>query len=60
MTTYWPDTKIVKSQGNAFDWRAKVTVITDDKNWKQGIVGARNASLKKANFTIYSKAKASK
>jgi hypothetical protein len=60
MNIYWPDTKIVKSQGNAFDWRAKATAITEDIKWKQGITGTRNATLKKANFTIYSKAKASK
>ena len=60
MDIYWPDTKIVKSQGNAFDWRAKADVITNDKAWKQGVIGARNATLKKANFTIYSKARQSK
>lgn len=60
MTTYWPDTNIVKSQGNAFDWRVKTTVITEDRKWKQGITGTRNATLKKANFTIYSKARQSK
>lgn len=60
MNIYWPGTKIVKSQGNAFDWRVKAPVLTDDRSWKQAIVGARNASLNKANFTIYSKARASK
>jgi hypothetical protein len=60
MDIYWPDTKIVKSQGNAFDWRAKTDVITNDKTWKQSTTGTRNATLKKANFTIYSKARATK
>jgi hypothetical protein len=60
MEIYWPDTKIVKSRGNAFDWRAKTDVITNDKTWKQAISGTRSATLKKSAFTIYSKARASK
>jgi hypothetical protein len=60
MNIYWPDTKIVKSQGNAFDWRAKADAITDDKGWKQAVVAKNKVTLKKSTFTIYSKARQSK
>jgi hypothetical protein len=57
MNIYWPDTKIVKSQGNAFNWRVKTTAITEDKGWKQAVVAKNKVTLKKSTFTIYSKAR---
>jgi hypothetical protein len=57
MNIYWPGTKIVKSQGNAFDWRAKTDAITDDKGWKQAVLAKNKTTLKKSTFTIYSKAR---
>jgi len=60
MSVYWPGSNIVKSKNNAFDWKAKSSVLTDSKEWKQSLAGAYNASLKKSSFTIYSKAKPSK
>jgi hypothetical protein len=60
MEIYWPGTGIVKSHNNAFDWRIKTLVITDDKGWKQAVVAKNKVTLKKSAFTIYSKARASK
>jgi hypothetical protein len=64
MTEYWPGTKIVKSKNNAFNWQSEKTALTDNKKWKQSIVGAFNASfnksLKKSSVNVYSKAKSSK
>lgn len=63
MNIYWPGTKIVKSQGNAFDWRVKTkSAVTQDKDWKQSATGTRNAVrhgdvTKSTSFTVYSKAK---
>ena len=31
MSTYWPGTNIIKSQGNAFDWRRGSSIISKDK-----------------------------
>ena len=62
MNIHWPGTKIVKSQGNAFDWRAKSTsTVTQDKEWKQSATATLNAVrhgdvTKSTSFTVYSKA----
>ncbi len=64
--TYWPGTNVVKSKGNAFDWRAsRDSVVTQDKDWKQSATGTRNAVrygdvTKSTSFTVYSKARPSK
>lgn len=63
---HWPGTNIVKSRGNAFDWRTKhESVVTQDREWKQSTTGARNAvrygdTTKSTSFTVYSKVKVSK
>jgi len=63
MNIHWPGTTIVKSQGNAFDWRVKTnSAVTQDKDWKQSATGTRNAVrygdvTKSTSFTVYSKAK---
>lgn len=58
---YWPGTKIIKSQGNAFDWRKRGSAVLNDP-----IIKASNSAKKKStpktpeprqSFTIYSKAK---
>lgn len=58
---YWPGTNIVKSRGNAFDWRKGFSVVANDKS-----IRATNNAKKQAisagpepkqAFTIYSKAK---
>ena len=62
MNIHWPGTKIVKSHGNAFDWRAKSnSTVTQDKDWKQSATGTLNAVrhgdvTKSTSFTVYSKA----
>jgi len=60
ISNYWPGTKILKSNNNAFNWQAKKEVLTDNKAWRQSVSGTFNESLKKSTFTIYSKAKPSK
>lgn len=63
---HWPGTKIVKSQGNAFDWRrGHKSAVTQDKEWKQSATGTRNAVrygdvTKSTSFIVYSKAVRSK
>lgn len=58
---YWPGTKIVKSQGNAFDWRGRTSIVTQDKhlkasnNAKAQMAGA--STDPKRSFTIYSRAR---
>lgn len=58
---YWPGTKIVKSQGNAFDWRGRTSIVTQDKNLKatnNAKAQAAGVSVEsKKSFTIYSKAR---
>lgn len=64
--THWPGTNIVKSHGNAFDWRrGHQSSVTQDKEWKQSATGTRNAvrygdTTKSTSFTVYSKVKVSK
>lgn len=41
---YWPGSRIVKSKGNAFDWRGKVSVLSD----KRSEIAQRNATTDKA------------
>jgi hypothetical protein len=58
---YWPGTEIVKSTRNAFNWRAEPSEVTSTKEFKASVAAKRNAHMQKARqFTVYSKAKASK
>lgn len=41
---YWPGTKIVKSNGNAFDWRGRVSVLSD----KKSLIAQKNATTPNA------------
>ena len=65
MSMYWPGTKIIKSQNNAFtDWKSGGSRITNTKEWKcsqaSALQMAGSGSDKKKQFTIYSKAQALK
>lgn len=66
MTTsnYWPGTKIIKSQGNAFNWQNYGSKIAATTEWKQSEIStqrmAGTGSDKKKQFTVYSKARPSK
>lgn len=57
---YWPGTKIIKSQGNAFDWRSYSSKITSTTEWKQSQISSQRmagtGTDKKKQFTIYSRA----
>lgn len=58
---YWPGTKIVKSTRNAFDWQAKPSEVTSDREFKASVAAKRNTHMQKSRqFTVYSKAQASK
>ena len=63
---YWPGTKIIKSQNNAFtDWKdGRSSKITNTKEWRNSqastIQMAGTGSDRKKQFTIYSKAQAMK
>jgi hypothetical protein len=63
MSIYWPGTKIVKSQGNAFtSWKSgSPSSITNTKEWKLSqsstIQNAGAGTDKKKQFTIYSAAR---
>jgi hypothetical protein len=58
---YWPDTKIPKSRGNAFDWRHEPSQILSKKDWKSAETAQLQTRTGKTKaFTIYSKAKAIK
>ena len=58
---YWPGTKIIKSHGNAFDWRKGVSQIASTKSFKVSqnatIANAGAGSDPNRAFTIYSRAK---
>ena len=41
---YWPGTRIPKSNGNVFDWKGSVSVMSDNKS----VMSQRNATTKKA------------
>ena len=41
---YWPGSNIIKSNGNAFDWRGKVSVMSD----KKSLIAQKNATTEKA------------
>jgi len=60
---YWPGTKIIKSQGNAFDWRHYGSTIMQDKKFIQSEIAKKNSAGTgadpKKQFTIYSKARPS-
>lgn len=57
---YWPGTNIPKSTGNAFDWRGKVSQIASSHSFRQSQAATKQMQGKGKNFTIYSRAKASK
>lgn len=41
---YWPGTKIVKSQGNAFTlWKEGKPSLANNIKWKQSLIGQQNA-----------------
>lgn len=41
---YWPGTRIPKSNGNVFDWKGSVSVMSDNKS----VMSQKNATTKKA------------
>ena len=55
---YWPGTKIVKSRGNAFDWKNTNSNILNDPQLRAvNLLLKQKTELKsKKSFTIYSKA----
>lgn len=59
---YWPGTKIVKSKGNAFDWRGKESYVASDRSVRLSDVSKRKVAdtSHKRSFTIYSKARREK
>jgi len=63
MSLYWPGTKIIKSRGNAFDWRKDHSEILNDKDFLFSARSKQNAagsgSDKRKQFTIYSRARPS-
>lgn len=55
--TYWPETKILKSTSNAFNWRAEPSEVTSTKEFKASVAAKRNTGMQKSRqFTVYSKA----
>ena len=58
--TYWPGTKIRRSTGNAFDWRNNTSEIANTKEFRQSQAATKQMAGKGKNFTIYTRAKASK
>ncbi len=62
MNIYWPGTKIVKSQGNAFtSWKEAPSLVTRDKEWRTAEAAKRQMGLQTNRpFTVYSKARLSK
>jgi hypothetical protein len=59
MNIYWPGTKIVKSRGNAFDWRQEPSAVLSSHDWKSSESARRQSVLHPGrSFTVYSKAKA--
>lgn len=62
---YWPGTKIVKSRGNAFDWRNNTgSAILNDKAFMHSEIAKKNSSGTgtdpRKQFTVYSKARVTK
>jgi len=58
MIDYWPGTKIIKSRGNAFDWRQKSSEVLSSHEWKSSESARRQSALNpNRSFTVYSKAK---
>jgi hypothetical protein len=59
MSIYWPGTNIVKSYGNAFDWRQEPSTVLSSHDWKSSEAARRQAIINpRKPFTVYSKAKA--
>lgn len=54
--TYWPGTGIVKSRGNAFDWRNQESRLAKDLAFKPAVPPTQQGR----SFTIYSRAQKSK
>jgi hypothetical protein len=58
---YWPGTSIVKSHGNAFDWRNYGSTILRDKRFQQSETAKKNSAGTgtdtRKQFTIYSRAR---
>jgi len=62
---YWPGTKIIKSENNAFtEWKQGRSRITTSRDWKQSeastLQTAGSGTNPRKQFTIYSRAKVSK
>lgn len=60
MTTYWPGSNIVKSEGNAFDWRGAPAAISQTASWKLSASASKAAPTKQGQFIVYSRAKQNK
>ncbi|WP_288076452.1 hypothetical protein [Pseudomonas sp.] len=62
--TYWPDTRVIKSTHNAFNWREGQSVIANNPANKRSAISSAQMSgasaLVELRFHVYSKAKASK
>ena len=56
---YWPGTKIVKSENNAFtEWKTKVGSIASSKEWKASYDSSKNmAENAKTNISYSRKRK---
>jgi hypothetical protein len=59
---YWPGTKIVKSRGNAFDWRnLKGSAVLGDRELKLSEIAKKNAGnndlAKSRKFVVHGRAK---
>lgn len=47
---YWPGTKIVKSQNNAFTlWKENRPSIANNTKWRQSLIGQKNSAHSKKN-----------
>jgi len=55
--TFWPGTKIIKSRGNAFDWRNQESQLAKDYAFNRQSTAPTQQGR---SFTIYSKAQRSK
>jgi hypothetical protein len=58
MSIYWPGTNIIKSRGNAFNWRQEPSAVLSSHDWKSSESARRQSVLNPGrSFTVYSKAK---
>lgn len=52
--TYWPGTKIPKSENNAFtDWKKKTPSLANNRSWRQSLIGQKNASGSGRNNALF-------